>query len=200
LVTEIPYNVTVDLETDFGGRIRDTTAIKYSLPRILELFHDNNIKALFFVSTELLDEFKELVPLLKINKHEVGSHGHFHTKLPKWRADEDKRLSEEKLSTYFFLSQKYRYRAPKFYNVTDDPYSNPKNHVGLLKMLWLNQKLKRDSIFYFHPFDIMVTDTPAPNLFCKFWYSRPEEAWKLLKEICESSFSESASSLRISRK
>lgn len=146
------------------------------MPRILSAFERYNVKGLFFVSTELLDENKYLVKLIESEGHEVGSHGHFHEVYSNpERANADMKLS-------FGILGVCHYRAPKFSYVTKDRYSNPKNHVSVLKKMWLGQGIPEEPIFYIHPFDL-VGGVNAPNLFCKLWYSRPKDAYETFTNL-----------------
>jgi len=155
------YRWTVDVEYDWGGRTDGFEGIKTGLPKIAAAFLKQKIKALFFISTETFRHYPELVRHLRECGHEVGSHGHFHTKYKElFRRQHDKDFSISCLE-----DDKARFRAPKFYWETEDIYSQKKNHVSLLKHMWLGQKIKEETIMYLHPFDIVETTEPAPNLF-----------------------------------
>lgn len=176
------FRWTCDCEMDFGGRVQNILGMKHGLPIILDLFKANEIKALFFISTEILRYCREEIVSIIEAGHELGSHGHFHTLVKSWRSIEDRILSEELL---FSLTGKYPrfFRAPKFSSFRDSyVYANPRNHVGLLKQLWFRMPIPSDPIFYLHPFDI-VGGSNAPNLFCKVWYSRPKEALELFEKL-----------------
>lgn len=173
---------TVDWESDWGGRTNETRGIRLGVPIILSLFKATHIKATFFISTEILQMEKESIKAIKEEGHEIGSHGHFHIPLDDWRGEQDKRISENFLLRYTG-SANIPYRAPKFHHCVDSGiYSNPVNHVGLLKTMWFGQKIKDNSILYLHPFDIVGGNNP-PNLFCGLWYSRPKLALKTLEKL-----------------
>mgnify|MGYP001567602068 CR=1 FL=1 len=189
-----PFRWTVDCESDWGGRTESTDGVRHGLPIILELFRERNIKALFFFSTELLENFTELetgtVKLLKLvmsEGHAIGSHGHFHTRYPSInRYTHDRRLSTSILENLGVAEPQYR--APKFNKFTWSfcrPYSDPQNHIGLLKMMWFGAKPTKDTIFYLHPFDITGSKKDPPNLFCGLWYSKPNKALHLLKNLIQ---------------
>lgn len=173
------FKWTVDVEYDWGARTNGIEGIKRGLPEIANLFYKHSISALFFISTELFKDYPDLDQYLKACGHAVGSHGHFHTKYK----ESFRRKVDKDLSLSLLGSPEAHFRAPKFYYETDDIYSQKKNHVSLLKHLWLGQKIKEETIIYLHPFDIVETTEPAPNLFCKLWYSRPKEAGKLLSTL-----------------
>lgn len=184
------YKWTVDVEFDWGGRTNGKVGLEQGLPKILEAFGRKKIKALFFISTETLESLPFLVQGIMAQGHEIGSHGHFHVNFREvWRKENDKRISEAFLASHKSLSQRsIRYRAPKFnYPISGEFYSNRNSHVSLLKHMWLKEKIKGDTIMYLHPFDIVETKEPAPNLFCKLWYSRPKRAYETfinLLNIC----------------
>lgn len=174
------YTFTFDVESDWGGRANSYNGVKVGIPKILSALSAYDIKGLFFVSTEILRECRNEIYMIKESGHEIGSHGHFHIKYDKsWRASQDRGISEILLETFRRKGQaKFKYRAPKFSWIDkDEPYSNPKNHIGLLKYMWFGGRINKDTIFYIHPFDIVGGSNP-PNLFCRLWYSKPEDAYE----------------------
>ena len=190
---DTPYTWTIDVETDFGGRADEWSGVEKGIPLILDLFKKHNVKALFFLSTELIEDFSGTLtpkPFFIMKKvmeagHQIGSHGHFHHYYSsKQRLFEDRRLSDSILENSLNVSNP-EYRAPKFDKRTwnlSTPYSDPKNHLSLLKMMWLGLKPNKDTILYLHPFDIVGGNNP-PTLFCRMWYSRPEKALHLLNNL-----------------
>ena len=183
------HQFTVDCEFDWGGRTYGTTGLTQGLPRILSAFRQAGVRGLFFVSTELLQDWGDCLWLITNQGHEIGSHGHFHTIYKdRWRAEADRHLSLKLLAEYQSVPQEsIRYRAPKFnYEVRGEQYSYRKAHVSLLRHMWLKEKIKEDTIIYLHPFDIVETKEKAPNLFCKLWYSQPKKAYETLIDLLES--------------
>ena len=185
------YRWTVDTESDFGGRSLTTQGLDDGLPRILNLFKVHKIKALFFVSTELLFRCRERIWLIKEYGHEIGAHGHFHVIYNNQdRAREDMRLSVDFLKLANLIKEPVHFRYPKF-NTQDstEPYSCRRNHVSLLRLLFKADKLSPDSTIYLHPFDVTEWKSIPPNLFCKLWYSQPKRAWNLLERLCHENMS-----------
>lgn len=182
----VPYRFTVDVDGgDWGGRKDDHKGLRDGLGLILTTLRMYKIKALFFVSTELLRDYKKEIKQILEEGHEVGSHGHFHIRYKdKWRAEKDRQISDTLLLSVTG-NPKHKYRAPKFSYVTEDVYSSPKNHVSLLKHMWLGQKVRKESIIYLHPFDLVRGDSP-PNLFCRIWYSNPQRAYETLLNLLNS--------------
>ncbi len=180
------YRWTVDIEYDWGGRTNGIQGIERGLPKIVEAFREHSIKALFFISTEIAETDYSFIKNLRNLGHEIGSHGHFHTKFKEeFRRQADKDLSVSLLANYESLpKESIRYRAPKFYHeVRGEIYSYKKSHVSLLKNMWLKEKIKEETIIYLHPFDIIETPEKAPNLFCKLWYSQPKKAYETFIDL-----------------
>lgn len=171
---------TVDVELDWGGRTTGERGLKEGIPKILEVFRAYKIKGLFFISTEILPQYRQLVKDILSAGHEVGSHGHFHICYKDaWRYEKDRQISKTLLSA-FTGSSDMHYRAPKFSYNDGGVYATPANHVGLLKHMWTGAMTSNEPIFYLHPFDIVKTEEKPPNLFCKLWYSQPERAYASL--------------------
>ena len=185
---DTPYTWTVDVDGgDWGGRTNEYKGIEEGMPLILDLFEKYNVKAIFFVSTELLTEYPTLLQGIRNYGHEIGSHGHFHTSYKeKWRSEADRNLSISLIAKDQSIpKESIRYRAPKFnFEVGGELYSDRKGHVGLLKHMWLNTKIPGNPIFYLHPFDIVGGNNP-PNLFCRLWYSKPNKALQLLNNMLQ---------------
>lgn len=176
------YRWTVDFESNWGGRGGGCTGIAQGIPRILKVFDKYNIKALFFISTEMAQFHKQLIETIMAKGHSIGSHGHFHINYgSRWRAAMDKDISEIVLKELFGVENS-EYRAPWFSYYTDSVYSRKDNHVSVLKMSWIKTPLPDNPIFYIHPFDI-VGGRKAPNLLCKLLYSRPNAVYNTFTEL-----------------
>ncbi len=172
------YRWTIDAELDWGGRSNGTHGLDKGLPLILKAFREAKIKALFFISTEIMEYRPHVIEDIKNEGHELGAHGHFHFCFQEpWRQNMNMNISKKILESYSDKTHFY-VRAPKFsYIFYGQLYSDPKDHVSLLKHMWTKQKIKKDSILYLHPFDI-VGAKHAPTLFCKSWYSKPKKAYE----------------------
>ena len=175
---EKKFTWTIDCEFDEGGRTNGTDGLDKGMPLIYKALRQYNVKGLFFINTEVLEERPGIAQDILNEGHEIACHGHFHVcfKEP-WRQNQNMLISKTILENY--SDQPYfSYRAPKFsYTFSSQRYSDPANHVSLLKHMWLKQKINKDSIFYLHPFDIVGGKNP-PNLFCKTWYSKPRKAYE----------------------
>ncbi|MBS3135522.1 polysaccharide deacetylase family protein [Candidatus Woesearchaeota archaeon] len=76
--------LTVDVETDWGGRRKADSVnkgIEEELPYIMNLFRKNKVKATFFVSGNLLPKYKKNILDIKKQGHEIASHGLNHSSL-----------------------------------------------------------------------------------------------------------------------
>ena len=78
----IPIAITVDFETDWGGRLPpdrpNCQGIIKGLPRILTLLNKFCIKSTFFISGNLAQSFKSLLDEVLQEGHEIASHGYEH--------------------------------------------------------------------------------------------------------------------------
>jgi len=175
---------TCDLETDFGGRTDGVEGLDIGLPLILKVFRERKIKGLFFISTEAIKTRLGIIQNILDEGHEIGCHGHFHTcfKEP-FRQYQNMELAQTILKNFTNTDHMY-WRAPKFsYVFPNQPYSDPKGHVGLLKHSWFGGQIPTDSIFYLHPFDLVETVSKSPNLFCSIWYSNPKLAVERFRQL-----------------
>ena len=77
-----PIVITVDFETDWGGRLPpdrpNCQGIIKGLPRILTLLNKFCIKSTFFISGNLAQSFKSLLDEVLQEGHEIASHGYEH--------------------------------------------------------------------------------------------------------------------------
>lgn len=179
------YRWTVDVEVDEGGRTQGDKGIKEGLPIILEGFKKYHIKGLFFISTELLPKYYDDIKYIKEEGHEIGSHGHFHIIYKEaWRTQADKEFSENILASLNLTPPGFTlYRAPKFNREFDgQPYSARHSHVSLLRNVWTKEEIKRNTIIYLHPFDLVDAYNPV-NMFCRLWYSRPKDAREVFNRL-----------------
>ena len=85
-----------------------------------------------------------MLDVLKLEGHEIGSHGHFHTVYKEsFRKEADRQLSLQILALYQSIpKESIRYRAPKFdYEVCGELYSYRDSHVSLLKHIWFGKEI-----------------------------------------------------------
>lgn len=111
--------MTVDLENDLrSDRCRSMGIV----PKLLDFFDDNKIKATFFTVTSLLEKYESEIKEIS-RKHEIASHSHTHPWLNMGNAEFEISESKRKLEEYGFKC--LGFRAPGAI-IT-------KNHFSLLK-------------------------------------------------------------------
>lgn len=172
------FTWTVDTESDFGGRTSGMDGIDRGIPKILRAFKKYEIKALFFVNTEILEFRAGVIQDIVNEGHEIGLHGHFHAPFKEaWRQKQNMDIARGMLQK-FVNQESFKIRSPKFScSFYGQEYSYKTNHVGVLKHMWFGGKIPMRPIFYMHPFDI-IGGKFAPNLFTAIWYRNPERAYE----------------------
>jgi len=70
--------ITIDVESDWGGRVSDCYGIEYGLPYILELLDSLKIKATFFISGVVVAKHKDIICSISESGHEIASHSLTH--------------------------------------------------------------------------------------------------------------------------
>lgn len=73
-----PYFITVDFESDWGGRTPECCGVELMTEQVLEMLAMHHAKATFFISTGTLDRTERYVKMIAAAGHEIGSHGHDH--------------------------------------------------------------------------------------------------------------------------
>jgi len=112
--------MTVDLEPDL--RSNRCLSITKTVPRILNFFDDNNIKATFFIVTNLFEKYESEIKEIA-RKHEIASHSHTHNWLNERNANFEIGHSKLLLKNYGIKCEGFR--APKFITT--------KNHFEILR-------------------------------------------------------------------
>ena len=111
--------MTVDLEPDLDGGDRSIVEV---VPKLLNYFDDQKIKATFFTVSSLLEKHENLIKEIS-KKQEIASHSHTHSRLnpmnASWEIGPSKKVFKE-----YGINVK-GFRAPMFITT--------KNHFGLLK-------------------------------------------------------------------
>jgi len=112
--------MTIDLEHDL--RSNRCKSMELIVPKLLNFFDDNNIKATFFTVTSLLEKYESEIKEIS-KKHEIASHSHTHNWLNERNAEFEIKTSRLKLEEYNIKC--HGFRAPGFVTT--------KNHFELLK-------------------------------------------------------------------
>lgn len=75
--------VTIDVETDWGGRLSvspgNCQGIEEGIPYLLHLLDELKIKATFFIAGEVVSEYADIIRDIAEQGHEIASHGFKHT-------------------------------------------------------------------------------------------------------------------------
>jgi peptidoglycan/xylan/chitin deacetylase (PgdA/CDA1 family) len=111
--------MTVDLEPDVNGGDKSIVEI---IPKLLNYFDDQKIKATFFTVSSLLEKHESLIKEIS-KKHEIASHSHTHSVLDPANTSWEIRHSKEVFNKYGHDVKGFR--APKFITT--------RNHFELLK-------------------------------------------------------------------
>ena len=70
--------VTVDVESDWGGRADTCHGMQEGLPFVLNILKRFDIKATFFISGEVIANNKDMICEIKKSGHEIASHSFKH--------------------------------------------------------------------------------------------------------------------------
>ena len=76
--SNISIAITIDVESDWGGRVNECYGIEYGLPYILELLESLKIKATFFISGAVVAKHKDIICTISESGHEIASHSFTH--------------------------------------------------------------------------------------------------------------------------
>ncbi|HII17032.1 TPA: polysaccharide deacetylase family protein [Candidatus Woesearchaeota archaeon] len=122
--------ITVDVETDWGGRISvegENKGITAGLPAILSLLSQEDIKGTFFVCANLLPRYSDEMRQIIDSGHEIGCHGLTHVAVSKLSSREFLHSLREARSLFLsclgMLPQGFR--APQ--------YILPKGYITVIK-------------------------------------------------------------------
>ncbi len=111
-------SITIDVESDWGGRSKQTNGVRECVPEILKTLDAAGVKATFFLSAAIIDETIDTLEEIKEKGHEIGSHGlkHDYKNLNKEQLKEDitksKKTIEEKLGVKTTGFRAPQLRAP----------------------------------------------------------------------------------------
>lgn len=72
--------LTIDVEHDCPPYLSTTDGMKNGMPKLLDLFKDEDVSATFFTTGEMAAQFPDLMSRIVHEGHELGCHGHTHQK------------------------------------------------------------------------------------------------------------------------
>ena len=81
-------SLTIDVESDWGGRAKSSEGIKKNIPEILRHLDDFNIKATFFLSGVTISENSDILWDIVDAGHETASHSYTHKNHSKMSKDQ----------------------------------------------------------------------------------------------------------------
>lgn len=111
--------VTVDVETDWGGRLRpgptSVQGIEQGLPRMLAILNNAGVRATFFICGEVTSYLRDIMRDVVAQGHEIASHSVRHRNLAIVSSDE---LREEVVRSKLALEDEFGvairgFRAPQ---------------------------------------------------------------------------------------
>ncbi|AKB79902.1 Polysaccharide deacetylase [Methanosarcina horonobensis HB-1 = JCM 15518] len=82
--------ITIDVEEDCPPMLTSTRGIEEGLPKLLDLFKKERIKATFFVTGEMAEKYPDLIRRIPEEGHELGCHGYTHARFDRMREEEAK--------------------------------------------------------------------------------------------------------------
>ena len=80
--------ITVDVEEDCPPMLTSTRGMEEGLPELLDLFKKENIKATFFVTGQMAEQYPGLISRIPKEGHELGCHGYTHTRFDRMEKEE----------------------------------------------------------------------------------------------------------------
>lgn len=114
-----------DLDADtmwFGGKESTTPtqtsrgeyAVKYCVPRILNLLDKYNIKASWFIPGYVMEKYPEAVLKIAECGHEIGHHGYYHKRNTEMEIEDEKRELDMGMNAFYKVLNKKPegYRSP----------------------------------------------------------------------------------------
>lgn len=105
--------ITVDVERDCPPMLKSLRGMEHGLPGLLNLFRKKGVKATFFVTAELAEEFSDLIERIVDEGHEIGCHGYAHERFDRLgRSEVIKVVSKATEILRAFYDDIVSFRAP----------------------------------------------------------------------------------------
>jgi peptidoglycan/xylan/chitin deacetylase (PgdA/CDA1 family) len=157
--------ITVDVEQDFPAKVKNGYLGVESLPQLLSILKQINIKATFFITADTCARYPEIMQQILDNGHLIGCHGYNHKEL--WFKTYYQQLKEIKKSTAIIVDtlgvQPKMFRAPRFsvnkntikalikLNYEIDSSILPNHEVRMLKGIFRCHSHKNAPILPYYP-------------------------------------------------
>lgn len=118
--------ITVDVEEDCPPMLITTRGMEEGLPKLLDLFKKEGIKATFFATGVMAEQYPELINRIQEEGHELGCHGYTHARFDLMKKEEAKIALKQAGSVLRrFEKQMVSFRAPNL--------QFPKSYLELLE-------------------------------------------------------------------
>jgi peptidoglycan/xylan/chitin deacetylase (PgdA/CDA1 family) len=118
--------ITVDVEEDCPPMLTSTRGMEEGLPKLLDLFKKEGIKATFFVTGMMAEQYPDLIYRIPREGHELGCHGYAHARFDRM-GEEEARVALKQAGKVLrqFERKLVSFRAPNL--------QFPKNYIKLLE-------------------------------------------------------------------
>ncbi len=118
--------ITVDVEEDCPPMLTSTRGMEEGLPELLDLFKKEGIRATFFVTGMMAEQYPDLIDRIPGEGHELGCHGYTHARFDRMEKEEA-RLALKQAGKVLrqFEKKLVSFRAPNL--------QFPKSYLGLLE-------------------------------------------------------------------
>jgi peptidoglycan/xylan/chitin deacetylase (PgdA/CDA1 family) len=80
--------ITIDVEEDCPPMLTSTRGMEEGLPKLLDLFKKEEIKATFFVTGIMAEQYPNLIDRIPEEGHELGCHGYTHARFDRMETEE----------------------------------------------------------------------------------------------------------------
>lgn len=80
--------ITVDVEEDCPPMLTSTRGMEEGLPKLLDLFKKEGVKATFFVTGMMAEQYPNLICRIPGEGHELGCHGYTHARFDRMEEEE----------------------------------------------------------------------------------------------------------------
>lgn len=118
--------ITIDVEEDCPPMLTSTRGMEEGLPKLLDLLKKEGIKATFFVTGVMAEQYPDLIRRIPKEGHELGCHGYNHARFDRMKK-EDARVALNHAGSVLrkFEKQVVSFRAPNL--------QFPKSYLELLE-------------------------------------------------------------------
>ena len=80
--------ITIDVEEDCPPMLTSTRGMEEGLPKLLDLFKKEGVKATFFVTGMMAEQYPDLIHRIPKDGHELGCHGYTHARFDRMETEE----------------------------------------------------------------------------------------------------------------